>query len=299
MRHPVVRDCGFILTTSHLIAKHSLPHPIHCELRLQDPSAPAVTLSKPRHADHTETGSTGFALPVHGGSPVASTSCARMEERSDIFGNDAWNATGTGGKGQQELPGACSNVSSKQGALHGHANEHTGDRAHTCRASDSVTNSEFVKHCWNTKGKNHKCASCDKIFRRADHLAAHCRTHTNERPYKCEMCDKSFRQSYQRDVHKRTHTGDRPYKCEICEKSFRRSHHRDDHKRTHTNERPYNCKICDKSFRQSNHLDNHMRTHPGEKPYTCRTCSKSFTRLATLRVHQTTHTDETPRLSNM
>ncbi|XP_065292999.1 uncharacterized protein [Dermacentor albipictus] len=50
------------------------------------------------HTHNTETGSTFFTHLVNSSSPVASTSYAHMEERSNIFGNDAWKATGTGGR---------------------------------------------------------------------------------------------------------------------------------------------------------------------------------------------------------
>nr|XP_054920448.1 zinc finger protein 700-like [Dermacentor andersoni] len=207
------------------------------------------------HTGHTETGSMGFTLPVCSSSPVASTSYARLQEPSDIFGNYAWNATGTGGREQQELSGACFNASSRQDALHGHTKEHTGDTAYTCKASYSVNNS--VKHCRNTTGTNHKCATCGKMFHRARLLATHYRTHTNERPYKCEICDKSFRQSHHRDNHKRTHTGERPYTCKTCGKSFAHSWNLRTHIYTHTDEKPHLCQKCSKPFRTKKNLKHH------------------------------------------
>ncbi|XP_065293020.1 uncharacterized protein [Dermacentor albipictus] len=194
------------------------------------------------HTGHTEIGSTDFTLPVCSSSPVARTSYARLQEPSDIFGNYAWNATGTGGREQQEFCGACSNVSSRQDALHGHTKERTGDTAYTCKASEPVNNS--VNHCRNTTGTNHKCVTCGKMFHRASLLATHYRTHTNERPYKCEICEKSFRQSHHRDMHKRTHTGERPCTCKTCGKSFAKSWNLRTHNYTHTDEKPH---VCQKS----------------------------------------------------
>ncbi|XP_072141874.1 uncharacterized protein [Dermacentor andersoni] len=121
------------------------------------------------HTHSTETGSTNSTLLVYSSSggvynAVASTSYARMEEPSGIFGNDAWNSTGSGGKEEQELSGVCGNVSSGQDALHGHANERTGDTAPTCKTSDVtfVKDSKFVKHCRNRTGKPHKYESRGK-----------------------------------------------------------------------------------------------------------------------------------------
>ncbi|XP_070382448.1 uncharacterized protein [Dermacentor albipictus] len=127
------------------------------------------------HTHKTETGSAGFALPAYSSSSggvdnaVAGTNYASAEEPSDIFGNDAWNSTGTAGREQQELSGACSNVSSGQDALHGHANEHMADTADTCKPCHvtSTNNSKFVKHCRKSRGENEKCETCGKLFREA------------------------------------------------------------------------------------------------------------------------------------
>ncbi|XP_070382446.1 zinc finger protein 665-like [Dermacentor albipictus] len=244
------------------------------------------------HTGHTETRSTGFTLPVCSSSPVASTSYARMQEPSGVFGNDAWNATGTGGREQQELSGACSNVSSRQDALHGHAKEHTGDSAYTCKASDSVNNS--VKHSRNTTGKNHKCATCGKMFRRAGILATHYRTHTNEKPYKCEICDKSFRQSSHRDVHKRTHTGERPYTCKTCGKSFAHSSNLRKHNYTHTDEKHHVCQKCGKPFKTKYSLKHHHNLCWGDRAFVCEICTASFKNNSALDRHRRNQMDETP-----
>nr|XP_054920244.1 zinc finger protein 271-like [Dermacentor andersoni] len=224
------------------------------------------------HTSNTETGSTGSTLPVYSSSggadnPVASTSYARTEEPSDIFGNDAWNTTGTGGREEQAFCDVCGNASSRQDDLYGHASEHAGDTAHTCKACDltSVKNSKFLKHCRYTTGRNHKCATCGKLFSKASDLVVHCRIHTGEKPHKCEICEKSFRQYCHLAFHKLTHTDERPYKCRICDKSFRRSSHLDDHKRTHTGEKPYLCETCGKSFAYATTLSRHQRTHTDKK----------------------------------
>nr|XP_054920250.1 zinc finger protein 761-like isoform X2 [Dermacentor andersoni] len=241
------------------------------------------------HTGHTETRSTGFTLPVYSSSsPVASTSYARMQEPSGIFGNDAWNATGTGGREQQELSGACSNVASRQNALHGHTKEHTGDRAHTYKGGDSV------KHCRNTPGKNHKCAACGKMFHRASLLASHYRTHTNEKPYKCEICEKSFRQSHHRDIHKRIHTGERPYTCKTCGKSFADSSHHRTHSYTHTEEKCHVCQKCTKPFKTKDSLKHHHKWCYGDRAFVCEICNASFKNNAGLGRHRLSHMDETP-----
>ncbi|XP_065292987.1 uncharacterized protein [Dermacentor albipictus] len=231
----------------------------------------------------TQIGSTGFTLPVCSSSPMASTSYARLQEPSDIFGNYAWNATGTGGREQQEFSGACSNVSSRQDALHGHTKERTGDTAYTCKASDPVNNS--VNHCRNTTGRNHKCVTCGKIFHRASLLATHYRTHTNERPYKCEICEKSFRQSHHRDIHKRTHTAERPYNCKTCGKSFAKSCNLRTHNYTHTDEKPHVCPKCSKPFKTKKNLKHHNLCC-GDRAFVCEICNAFFKNNSALDRHR-------------
>ncbi|XP_072141694.1 uncharacterized protein [Dermacentor andersoni] len=77
---------------------------------------------------------------------------------------------------------------SRRDALHRHANEHTRDTAHICKACDqsSVKNSKFVEHCPNNTGKNRKCETCGELFHLAGHLSEHYRPRTDERPYRCE-----------------------------------------------------------------------------------------------------------------
>lgn len=44
------------------------------------------------------------------------------------------------------------------------------------------------------KIKNFLCLTCGKAFSRKNHLDAHIRTHTNERPYQCDICGQGFKQ---------------------------------------------------------------------------------------------------------
>ncbi|XP_065309812.1 uncharacterized protein [Dermacentor albipictus] len=255
------------------------------------------------HTNSTGSGSTGFTLPVYssgGGSDdsVASTSHVGMQEASGMSGKETRNATGTGGRGHQELSGVLGDVSSRQHALQERDNQHTDDTAHICKARDqsSVEQAEFVERCRIRDAKKYKCEICCKLFRCASHLDEHKRTHTNERPFRCEICDKMFRCSHHLNDHKRAHTDTRPYKCQICPKSFRYHGNLKVHMGTHTDEKPYTCETCGKSFRRAVYLGFHKRYHTGEKPHSCETCGKSFVRTTDLHRHQLTHTDERPHV---
>ncbi|XP_070382035.1 uncharacterized protein [Dermacentor albipictus] len=185
-----------------------------------------------------------------------STSRAGMVEASAILEYGARNATGIGGRGQQELSGVSGNFSSRRDTLYGHDNQYTGGTALICKASDqsSVKQSEFVERCRNRTAENHKFESCGKLFHRADHLDGHKRPHTEERPCKCEICDKLFRTSYQLNNHKLTHTGKKPYTCETCGKSFVRMAGLHRHQHTHTDEGPHVCHKCTATFKTKQNL---------------------------------------------
>ena len=51
-------------------------------------------------------------------------------------------------------------------------------------------------------------------------LAAHKRTHTDERLNECDVCHKTFKESGVLSVHMRTHTGEQPCECDVCGQSF-------------------------------------------------------------------------------
>ncbi|KAF3347573.1 hypothetical protein VdG2_04295 [Verticillium dahliae VDG2] len=104
--------------------------------------------------------------------------------------------------------------------------------------------------------KTIKCTypDCEKTFNRPARLAAHLRSHTDDRPYKCthDGCDKTYREEKHLRQHvKGSHSQERSYVCttEDCGKSFL----------TATRLRRHQ-----ESFRKHNTLQRHIRAeHQG------------------------------------
>ncbi|XP_074710315.1 LOW QUALITY PROTEIN: uncharacterized protein LOC141936873 [Strix uralensis] len=110
-----------------------------------------------------------------------------------------------------------------------------------------------------SRGKEHKCEHCGKVFAWERSLRRHLRIHTGVKPFKCVDCGKSFMLSWYLLSHRRTHTKEKPFVCTTCGKRFSSSGSIFVHQRIHTGERPYACSRCGNSFRQREHLRRHQQ----------------------------------------
>ncbi|KAJ4419439.1 hypothetical protein N0V85_001011 [Neurospora sp. IMI 360204] len=139
-------------------------------------------------------------------------------------------------------------------------------------------------------------AGCTKTFNRPARLAAHLRSHTNDRPFKCpyDDCDKDYLEEKHLSQHiKGFHTNDRKYTCPEpgCGKSFVTNTRLRRHALVHEGADRYRCRgygDCVQSFRKHQTLQRHIRTaHIGQSAYPCGNdgCDAGFDTASALRRH--------------
>ncbi|TDZ24101.1 Transcription factor IIIA [Colletotrichum orbiculare MAFF 240422] len=137
---------------------------------------------------------------------------------------------------------------------------------------------------------------CNKTFNRPARLAAHLRSHTDDRPFKCTYtgCDKDYREEKHLRQHiKGSHTQERAYTCthEGCGKSFLTATRLRRHQDVHAGQERFRCRDfppCNLSFRKHNTLQRHIRSeHLGTHAYPCTElgCNAGFDSQGALRNH--------------
>ncbi|XP_055641806.1 zinc finger protein 271-like [Toxorhynchites rutilus septentrionalis] len=136
-----------------------------------------------------------------------------------------------------------------------------------------------------------KCQVCNKIFRSAEYLARHRRTHSGERPFQCEICGKNFSTMSYLVIHRRRHTSERPYKCPHggCTKAFVDSRALQKHSRSVHSKIRVPCEFCPKTYSSVSNLIVHRRIHSGVHPFECDICGRSFAQKNTLKYHLNQH----------
>ncbi|XP_044742969.1 zinc finger protein 236 [Chrysoperla carnea] len=114
------------------------------------------------------------------------------------------------------------------------------------------------KHQFSVQNGLYMCDTCDKTFKRKEHLMQHRKLHSGERPFVCDKCQKSFSRKEHLIRHSVSHTGEKCFECDQCHKSFSRKDNLHKHRRTHL---PYICDICNKSFMFKHYYSTHKLTH--------------------------------------
>ncbi|KAI1374987.1 hypothetical protein F4677DRAFT_424243 [Hypoxylon crocopeplum] len=144
---------------------------------------------------------------------------------------------------------------------------------------------------------------CEKTFNRPARLAAHFRSHTNERPYKCTFpgCDKDYiEEKHLRQHIKGSHTNEREHVCPQpnCGKSFMTATRLRRHQAVHEGQERFRCRDfppCDQSFRKHQTLQRHIRSEHLHTPaFPCDyqdgvtgiACDAEFDNAGALKRHQ-------------
>ncbi|KAI8627386.1 hypothetical protein F5Y19DRAFT_177490 [Xylariaceae sp. FL1651] len=158
---------------------------------------------------------------------------------------------------------------------------------------------------WPSDLKTIKCTylDCDKTFNRPARLAAHLRSHNNERPFKCQVpdCGKDYIEEKHLKQHiKGSHTAERDHVCdhEGCGKKFMTATRLRRHQLVHEGQERFRCRDfppCAQSFRKHQTLQRHIRTEHQHKPaFPCNhkeresglVCGQGFPTAGALRRHQ-------------
>ncbi|KAI0440043.1 transcription factor IIIA [Xylaria telfairii] len=129
---------------------------------------------------------------------------------------------------------------------------------------------------WPSDMKTIRCTypGCDKTFNRPARLAAHLRSHNNERPFQCPYpdCDKDYIEEKHLKQHiKGSHTAERDHVCthEGCGKQFMTATRLRRHQLVHQGQERFRCRDfppCNQSFRKHQTLQRHIRTEHQNKP---------------------------------
>ncbi|KAI0396916.1 hypothetical protein F5Y17DRAFT_464924 [Xylariaceae sp. FL0594] len=133
---------------------------------------------------------------------------------------------------------------------------------------------------WPSDMKTIRCTfpNCPKTFNRPARLAAHLRSHKNERPFKCTFpgCDKDYIEEKHLKQHvKGSHTSERNHVCAVegCGKQFMTATRLRRHQLVHEGQERFKCRDyppCTQSFRKHQTLQRHIRTeHQHQFAYPC------------------------------
>lgn len=105
-----------------------------------------------------------------------------------------------------------------------------------------------------------ECPNCNKIFFNKKGLEIHSVIHLPEdqRQFRCRFCGRSFNFKQHLIAHERSHTGEKPFKCDTCGKAFARKQALTDHQREHTGQ-GYACSVCSRMFTDRGNYRHHMK----------------------------------------
>ncbi|CAH4036330.1 unnamed protein product [Pieris brassicae] len=150
----------------------------------------------------------------------------------------------------------------------------------------------LAKHRDTHKEKTHGCAQCPKKFGSATLLNIHMKTHERMirgATFRCTYCGKGYYESFSLAAHERTHRNEKPFTCDICNSSFGTNSSLKRHlKVSHNTTKPYECRTCHRCFMQESIRDRHevrLHSNPEDFKYPCKLCSSKFIEMKDLKKH--------------
>lgn len=165
-----------------------------------------------------------------------------------------------------------------------------------------------------------QCDTCQKVFKRKQHLARHLKSHDPNCNIRCSDCNVYFKSQEsleehnskkhsnmvcdtcgvvfkrRRDMikHQQIHGGGGPQADESvkrcpykdCNKVFNRLFKYQYHINKHTKSKPYECNTCKKVFCSKYVRNDHQKVCSQSRKITCNICNKEFQHRASLRNHK-------------
>lgn len=174
---------------------------------------------------------------------------------------------------------------------------HPTTGTHTAPAT-TITTTSRASRKFPSDHKTIPCtfAGCSKTFNRPARLAAHLRSHTNDRAFRCTYpgCGKDYLEEKHLAQHiKGSHTHEKKYPCPDpgCGKSFVTATRLRRHAAVHEGADRFRCRGydgCDQTFRKHQTLQRHVRVvHLEQAAYVCTHdgCTEGFDSHGALRRH--------------
>lgn len=142
------------------------------------------------------------------------------------------------------------------------------------------------------------CTLCDKVYKNAEILRQHIKSHHVSGNIECQHCRTKFSSLRSLKYHEqRNHNPTlEPVPCSFCGKKFLDKKYLRIHENIHSQTNQYVCQFCGRKFIMKTNLTVHISRHHTQKTndFICQVCGKAFPFKLYLKKHFKTHTDYKP-----
>lgn len=141
------------------------------------------------------------------------------------------------------------------------------------------------------------CTLCDKVYKNAEILRQHMKSHHVTGTIECQQCQMKFTSLRSLKYHEqRNHSNLEPVPCSFCGKKFLDKKYLRIHENIHSQATQYVCQFCGRKFIMKTNLTVHISRHHTQKTndFICQVCGKAFPFKLYLKKHFKTHTDYKP-----